>query len=1100
MKFYVSPLLGIHLLLLSFLLSPVAPEAKARATEAQPARIEPKRVEAASSTEMAFMARPMESGNHTPSPDYEEMVRQARMLMEARRFADAATLVLQAVEGQEVPVDEAVRAAYVEGMLIAVECQEEENRPEQAFDLCQRLLDGTLLDDAQRTKVEKHIVQNGYDWATTLMGDRRNPEAQQQARGILEQVLPLCDADDARVIRKNIAFAWYVEGHGYCMAQQVEQGLRCMREAYPLFCQVGYTMGEYLSLRNIGSLYAELCELQPAVEAYGKAWEVARRTNDGGRMMEVLTEVKPLYAMLGDVNAEAATMLSMDSLVYGMNDSVAIFQYNLDKGQEAMGQGEFELAELWYSKNAGFVEQTDSKNQPYALKHHVALRDLYLRMNRFDEALGHAGKCTAIERAILGEGRSSEGLSIISTAEIYKRMGYKERCMACFDTLFLKMERMEEPRERYQLYSSRGMAHIAFKDYEKALQDYRTADDLLATKYDEADPCRVTLLALMGRACHEMGRNAEAEQLFVRYARMCSEVYGEYSQKHIEALRYMAKAEALAGHVGEGCSHLALAAEKMRERVKERLPHRAGQERDAAWQRILSLMMELTPFAIKAGEMQTPFTRSCYDALVLSKAFLLESDRSAFDIISRKGDAQALEEYMNIASLEMRLEKLERNYRQNADSITTLTALIAHKSRRLAARCREWGDITEFMDIGYNEVQEALGKKDVLIDFTYYTTETDGRKYAAYIVKHGQANPLLMPLFAESRVDSLGIRMPQDYYEGAAAAALREMLWKPLSSHVRRGATVYYVPSHLLFHIALESIPLPDGTLLGEHYHFVRLSSARELTRYQPSLRLPATTSRAVLYGGLQYDVPADIMLAERQRMTASIPPIFACRAGDVRHGESAFADLPGTRQELTEVETVLKKKGISVVPYTGTDGTAESFVSLSGNAPQMLLMATHGFYYTPQEAERYDFLKGYKDAMSLSGIVLAGGNAAWLGKPLPKGVMGGILTANDIAKLDLDGLEMVVLSACQSGAGMATCEGVYGLQRGFKKAGAKTIVMTLWGVNDVVTREFIVKFHQCLATPKNAWNKRAAFEQAKAYIRKRYPEPYCWAPFIMLD
>lgn len=116
----------------------------------------------------------------------------------------------------------------------------------------------------------------------------------------------------------------------------------------------------------------------------------------------------------------------------------------------------------------------------------------------------------------------------------------------------------------------------------------------------------------------------------------------------------------------------------------------------------------------------------------------------------------------------------------------------------------------------------------------------------------------------------------------------------------------------------------------------------------------------------------------------------------------------------------------------------------MHGKSPQVLQIATHGFYYTPDRAETVNYLKGYSDAMMLSGIILSGGNAAWRGKELPDGVLGGILITNNIARLDLSGTEMVVLSACQSGQGKATSEGLYGLQRAFKKAGVCTIVMAL--------------------------------------------------------
>ena len=172
----------------------------------------------------------------------------------------------------------------------------------------------------------------------------------------------------------------------------------------------------------------------------------------------------------------------------------------------------------------------------------------------------------------------------------------------------------------------------------------------------------------------------------------------------------------------------------------------------------------------------------------------------------------------------------------------------------------------------------------------------------------------------------------------------------------------------------------------------------------------------------------------------------------------------------------------------------------MHGKAPKVLHMATHAFYYTPEGAETIDYLKGYSDAMMLSGIVLSGGNAAWLGKALPEGVLGGILTANNIAHLDLKGTEMVVLSACQSGQGKATSEGLYGLQRAFKKAGAGTMVLALWDVSDKVATEFMTTFYERLASRHCRWDKRKAFEKAKSIIRNKYPDPFHWAAFVMQD
>ena len=393
-------------------------------------------------------------------------------------------------------------------------------------------------------------------------------------------------------------------------------------------------------------------------------------------------------------------------------------------------------------------------------------------------------------------------------------------------------------------------------------------------------------------------------------------------------------------------------------------------------------------------------------------------------------------------------------------------------------------------------MRQALRQKEVLVDFTDYVQEKQGRKYAAYIVKNIQDYPLLKSLFAESQIHSLGIARPDMYYDKDCAQNMLQLLWNPLKDDIAEGDTVYYVPSQLLFQVSLESLPLADGSLLGWHYKFVRLSSARELVKMR-SKNKRAEEHTAVLYGGLQYDLDQTTMAEEASKYDLSG---FLPVRGGMARGDAVFDELQGSKDEVTKIESILKSNNWQVKTYMGKEGTEESFLSMHGRAPWILHIATHGFYYTPGNAEDVDYLRGYTDAMSLSGLVLAGGNAAWQGRPLPKGVLGGILSANDIARLDLSNVDMVVLSACKSGQGKPTAEGLYGLQRAFKKAGVGTIVMSLWNVDDNVTSEFMVIFYKYLATTHNAWDKRKAFEAAKTIIRMKHPAPFHWAAFVMLD
>jgi CHAT domain-containing protein len=134
-----------------------------------------------------------------------------------------------------------------------------------------------------------------------------------------------------------------------------------------------------------------------------------------------------------------------------------------------------------------------------------------------------------------------------------------------------------------------------------------------------------------------------------------------------------------------------------------------------------------------------------------------------------------------------------------------------------------------------------------------------------------------------------------------------------------------------------------------------------------------------------------------------------------------------------------------------------------------------------------------------LSGLLLSGCNNAWKGKPVA-GVENGILFADDVARMDLVGAQLVVLSACETGLGeVNNSEGVFGLQRAFKLAGAETLIMSLWGVNDQATSELMKSFYEKWLSGKS---KQEAFKDAQRELRARpeYSSPFYWAAFVMID
>jgi CHAT domain-containing protein len=177
--------------------------------------------------------------------------------------------------------------------------------------------------------------------------------------------------------------------------------------------------------------------------------------------------------------------------------------------------------------------------------------------------------------------------------------------------------------------------------------------------------------------------------------------------------------------------------------------------------------------------------------------------------------------------------------------------------------------------------------------------------------------------------------------------------------------------------------------------------------------------------------------------------------------------------------------------------------------SPRILHIATHGFFFPdPQDTLKSrqrssgeePVFKLSDNPMIRSGLLLAGANHAWkTGKPLRPGMEDGILTAYEISQMNLRNTELVVLSACETGLGQIEGnEGVYGLQRAFKIAGAKYLLMSLWQVPDKQTQELMEVFYKNWL--EGGKNIPEAFREAQKTMRAKYSNPFFWAGFVLVE
>lgn len=1014
-------------------------------------------------------------------------------LHKAKRYAEALDAFLIVGANVDANKSEVERQVYVCSQTMACACHYSIEQYAEGYQLAKKLIAGKLA-NSEKKDIYHYYVLNGYMIACDFIQRDENGNAEyQRGRELLLEIAPYADEQLKGYVLPKIPLTWYFEGASHFEKQIFEEALVCFNNAFNGFQELGLTSNAISALKQVAIVNYHTYHIEEAIKKYEQALLMSQSLNDSIAQMDIAQELYRLSGIVGDMEGIAKYINLMDSLIANTTDKQVQFEYYCQKGAETQNQGKYNLAEQWYLKSKSIAENQEETIES-ANKYLVYsdLRELYIASKQYDNALRYAYLTLDESKKLCKAEDKSFRLSYIPIASIYAKKGDKKNCLRSLDSLFVYEPYISEPRELSQIYTVRGSCYNDLSDYQSAITNYKKADEILASKYPATDGERVRLYALLGGVEHSLNHYDESEHYYKLYANAIKEIYGEHSLNYINAQIYLANAQGFAGHIKDGCGHYTSAVAILKKVIKKRLPYMNTAEREGFWSPLSSLLTYMTPYALKAELYQTEYTQTCYDALLLSKAFLLDSERSVYDIVQRDGDKTDMQTYMNIASLNNQIKEWEKKYVQYADSILTATNEVSRLESTLMNRCKSVGDITSFMDVDYNSVKKSLGKNDALIDFTDFMTNAGDRRYAAYIINKKQKYPLLKPLFAESQIDSLGIARPDMFYDKDFAAEVIKLLWNPLKEHIVEGSTVYYVPSQMLFQVCLESLPLEDGTLLGDHYHFVRLSSARELVREQNK----SNATSAVLYGGLQYDLEPDVMAENAKQYDLS--SLMVMRGSDIVRGDSIFKELPGSKMEVERITTILNRSKFEVTPYTGMNGTEESFLSMHGKSPRILHLATHGFYYTPTEAEKVDYLRGYSDAMSLSGLIMSGGNAAWRGEELPAGTLGGVLTANSIARLDLSDTDMVVLSACQTGQGNATAEGLYGLQRAFKKAGVGTMVMTLWSVSDKVATEFMIKFYEYLA--ENNWNKHKAFELAKSHIRSQHPDPFYWAAFVMLD
>ncbi|OGU96014.1 MAG: hypothetical protein A2475_02605 [Ignavibacteria bacterium RIFOXYC2_FULL_35_21] len=509
-----------------------------------------------------------------------------------------------------------------------------------------------------------------------------------------------------------------------------------------------------------------------------------------------------------------------------------------------------------------------------------------------------------------------------------------------------------------------------------------------------------------------------------------------------------------------------------------------------------------------------------FNNILFTKALVLNSTKKVKERILNSGDStlsnkfkEWLETKEYIARLYSKTKQELEQIGVNLDSLEqSANDLEKELSRKSEAFAKEF-DKKQFT---WQDVQSKLNDGEAAIElvrFNYFDKSwTDTVYYAALIItKDTKEHPELVLL--ENGKD-LEEKYYNDYQEIMQPDKLDDgelytQYWQSIKKKLNGIKKVYLSLDGVYNKINLETLlNLETKEYLADEIELHIVTSTRDLVTAKPAK--PTKAKIAYLFGNPNFKLGEEQQMQLASALRTGERQLFSDKLrADLER--TTATDLPGTETEVLNIKKIMNEKDWQAKVFTGDSALEEEVKSVDN--PTILHIATHGFFFSVVEiVERninsegfikpkvfgMETFKAYENPLLRSGLLFAGSQRTLDGKEDAKSNMdNGILTAYEAMNLKLDNTELVVLSACETGRGeIRNGEGVYGLQRAFIQAGAKTLIMSLWKVSDEATQELMTSFYTKWLSGKT---KREAFKEAQNEIRAKYKYPYYWGAFVMV-
>lgn len=885
---------------------------------------------------------------------------------------------------------------------------------------------------------------------------------------------------------------------------------------------------------GLGRAYEQLGEYKKAKERFFAAYNyyrnhVSPNSSEYENYKTLLKDFAAFYETIGDYKSADEVYKKLGSMSKNIVEAASV-KNNLGMLYESMGN--YPQAEVFYLEAKKIYEgfpqmQLDQLAYAHNLTNLAGLYELIGRYKLSEKLYLQAKK---LEEMTIGQNHPSYATTLNNIAKLYVSLQeYAKAEEYYLNAKEIIRNTIGSYHPHYvRTLSNQALLYQTMGQYEASEKIYKEALKLQRKMLGEKHPDYASTLNRMAGLYKLMNNIQEAKKLYKQTAMLRLEILGEnhpdyaatlnefaqlnhYLKNRDEALRLFRQSNSIIIHQIKRIYPILSESERLRFYSKQE------PKLEAFYSFASDYLAELPELSIELQNINLIVKGLALETTIGAKSMALHSNNDT--LISMFNEWSNLRSEISQAYSKTLAEQrvLSVSIEEMIEAANELEVSLS-KSSEYFRNKRTQNNTNR---INFRTICKKLQPEEALIDFIsfrYYNGKnyTQEVRYYAFVSHNGSDIPQWIRLVDEEQLKPLLDRSMTLHSSNYATSErlsylLYKRIWEPIEPFLENTKTVHICPSGLLHKVSFAAL-MPDSSFLLEKYNLVYYSNLRDFI-HQKSIDSPLdSNSNVLLMGDPAFSTAVALLRGDNKEKKEAIEsrfdvPINLIQSEGISLQIGHFGRLEGTGDEARRIHKLLDSLQCKTQLYLDKMATEDNIKKLNTLPnPNILHIATHGYFFpnaqledssTLQQNSLHERLRYTVNPLWRSGLALAGANFIWKGVAPPSDMEDGILMSYEVANLNLFGVDLVVLSACDTGRGdLHNSEGVLGLQRAFKAAGVRQLILSLWRVPDAETSELMTTFYQYLAS---GMPTRQAFKAAQIAMCKKYA-PFYWAGFVLVE